>query len=313
MTRNFPEKLLRAVPVVPLLRRIIERRQARAALADPAAVPARWLRRPPDLAGRDVCLLVSWTPQPQLAEHAVFLARAWASQGFAVILIVACDDPEVFDPGPELDCCAGIMARANIGYDFGAWAHAIRSLPDLAAARLVAVANDSVFGPFAGFDAFLERARNNPADVVGAIGSLEFRPHLQSFLLFFKPAAVRHPAFSDFWNGVRNGNRSAVIRRYELVLQHHFMRNGVSVAALFPVDLHAARKRNPSLTIWRELIDAGFPFLKIQLLRDNPARADIRDWESVIASQQYDVGIIRRYLAKNGKRPIKKFGLTLRI
>jgi hypothetical protein len=57
---------------------------------------------------------------------------------------------------------------------------------------------------------------------------------------------------------------------------------------------HAAAARaplNPTAELWRELLQAGFPFIKRELLRDNPARVlDIADWYD-IASATSSTGI----------------------
>lgn len=284
-------------------RHAIDWLQAQRPVADPLAAPHRWLLEPPDVAGRDVCLLVTWNRDPCLSEHATVLARAWAAQGVAVILIVASDDIDGFDTGQDLSFCTGILLRANIGYDFAAWSAAIRLIPDVTQARLLVLANDSVFGPLDGFTAFLDRARADAADVVGTIGSRENRPHVQSFLLFFKPAALRHPVFRRFWNRVRSGDRAWAIRRYEERLQQRFTAAGLSVGALYPPAANLPDRINPGLTIWRELVEDGFPFVKIQLLRDNPAGTDIADWPAFLAVRGYDPAIVQRYLAANPPRP----------
>jgi hypothetical protein len=51
--------------------------------------------------------------------------------------------------------------------------------------------------------------------------------------------------------------------------------------------------RNPTLTRWRALIDAGFPFVKVALLRENPFDADLIGWESVLERHGYDPAIVR--------------------
>jgi hypothetical protein len=50
-------------------------------------------------------------------------------------------------------------------------------------------------------------------------------------------------------------------------------------------DTAAARKpMNPTAELWRQLLLTGFPFLKIELLRDNPANVeDISDWRAAVS------------------------------
>ncbi len=276
--------------------------KARQRSTNPLRTWRRWLQRPGDLRGRSVCVLMTWGPAPTLAEHTLILARGWAAAGFAVVLVVARDDPATFDTTQDLSFCEAVLLRANRGYDFGAWATAIRDLPELADAELLVIANDSVLGPLDGFAAMIDQARAHPAALVGAVRSVEQRPHLQSFLLFFKPAALRHPAFARFWRSVRDGDRDWAIRRYELRLERHFARAGVTTGALFPLTMNTVSAANPTLGDWRVLLADGFPFVKLQLLRDAPDGVDIRGWETALAEHGYDPAIARRYLAANPPR-----------
>jgi hypothetical protein len=68
---------------------------------------------------------------------------------------------------------------------------------------------------------------------------------------------------------------------------------GLAVEALFP----AAGDGNPTLTRWRELIGAGFPFIKVQLLRENPAHADIDGWQEIVRAGGLDPALIEEHLA----------------
>ena len=69
---------------------------------------------------------------------------------------------------------------------------------------------------------------------------------------------------------------------------------GLEVDALFRQD--ATDRSNPTLTKWRALIDAGFPFIKVVLLRENPFDADLNGWESVLERHGYDPEIVHACL-----------------
>lgn len=278
-------------------RRIRDAVKIRLPSTNPLITESRWLiPLKCSLAEREVCLLVTLARSGRITDHALFLAKAWADQGFAVVLIVAADEIARIDQQDAVAFCQGVLVRKNVGYDFGAWAACIRQLPGLGDAALVATTNDSAFGPMATFNAMLARVRCAHADIVGTIGSAEHRQHLQSFLLFFKPAALRSKAFSRFWNGVRNGDREFVIDHYEEPLEEHFRDFGLKTTALYPA--HAFDCGNPSLHSWRSLIAMGFPFVKIQLLRDNPFSSDISGWRALLASQGYDPRIAERHLVR---------------
>jgi lipopolysaccharide biosynthesis protein len=122
----------------------------------------------------------------------------------------------------------------------------------------VVTANDSLYGPFAGFAGLVARLRASAADVVGLTESLEIRRHFQSYLLAFKPRALRSAAFRAFWRGVRVGGRQEVIDRYELALVDRMEAAGLTAEALFPA---GQGRNNPTLTDWRALIVDGFPYI----------------------------------------------------
>ena len=56
---------------------------------------------------------------------------------------------------------------------------------------------------------------------------------------------------------------------------------------------------NPTLNHWRLTLERGkSPFLKVQLLRDNPLNSDITGWDKVVASRGYDPSLIRAHLER---------------
>jgi lipopolysaccharide biosynthesis protein len=277
---------------LPLSARVLRKLRK---IAREAYVPARWIKWPGDLAGRDVCLFVTYNPRGRIAEHALVHARAWAAQGFAVILVVSLDRMAAFDPTQDLSFCAGVLARGNVGYDFGAWAATIRKLRYLRGANLLAIANDSIYGPFEGFAAMLARMRASSADVVGVTESHEIRWHLQSFILFFKGTALASPVFKDFWKKVRGGDRQKVIDTCELALAERMVDAGLAVEGLFRPP--PGFILNPSLQRWRPLIEEGFPYLKGQLLRDESFAEELADWREVVRAKGFDPALIEAHLA----------------
>ncbi|WP_342659362.1 rhamnan synthesis F family protein (plasmid) [Sphingomonas sp. NY01] len=212
-------------------------------------------------------------------------------------MIVAINNIAKFDRDQDLSFCSGVLVRENKGYDFAAWATAIRLIPDINRVGVLVMANDSVFGPLSGFTNFLGRMIESPADLVGAIGSRQNRPHTQSFLLMFKPKALLSSAFGQFWHGIRNGDREWAIVNYELKLKKHFMDHGLSVEEIFTTPSYLSNNTNPSLLLWKELVEQGFPFVKVQLLRDNPLQEDLTGWQEFLDRHEYDPKIVERYIS----------------
>jgi hypothetical protein len=70
-------------------------------------------------------------------------------------------------------------------------------------------------------------------------------------------------------------------------------RAGLRALALYPA---IERESNPTLMFWRELIMSGFPFLKVQLLRDNPLQVDLTGWDSLVRERGFDPDLVRDHL-----------------
>lgn len=233
--------------------------------------------------------------------------------------------------------CRVILVRRNVGYDFAAMRDGLAAIAAPAAAiEMVLIANDSVYGPFAPIGPLLDRIDFSAADIWGGTESWQRRYHLQSFFVAVGPAVLASPAWSAFWAQVRPvRSKHWVVTRYEVGLTQSLLRAGMRARALFPyqdlaqrvdkdllgpdssvVDpflnvrrIHAGRIRfansarwplNPTAELWRQLLEAGFPFIKRELLRDNPAGiADIVDWREVLHRQfGTDVAIIEEDLQR---------------
>ncbi len=198
--------------------------------------------------------------------------------------------------------CAGVLVRRNVGYDFGALREGLAhwQLPQ-PGTRMVLLVNDSVLGPLTSWRAVLDRLDFAVADVWGATDSRQRSPHLQSWFLAIGRRALDHPAWSAFWTGVRPvQSKEWVIGHYEVAFARAMRRHGLRIRALWPYDdlirrldatpprfstvqhvRQTARIRrflglgyalNPTADLWRQLRDAGCPFVKRELVERNPAR-----------------------------------------
>jgi hypothetical protein len=61
--------------------------------------------------------------------------------------------------------------------------------------------------------------------------------------------------------------KELVIDGYETSLTRQLGRAGLSTVALFPPQYDEPRSGDGTTARWRELVDAGFPFVKASLLR----------------------------------------------
>ncbi|WP_454915851.1 hypothetical protein [Xanthobacter sediminis] len=240
-----------------------------------------------------VCLLVSYSPDGRFWPHLLSYARSLRAAGCRVVLIATTDraDLNVLDPGPEV--ADALVVRANHGYDFAAWASVLRLWPRLWDSAGLWFANDSVYHAPALFPAFTARIAASRAEVVAATASDLFAPHFQSYFFALKGGALARAETRAFFAGVRAlADKNAVIRAYEVPLEAALKAGGADVEVLAT----QAGAGNATLTHWRALVQAGLPFVKVQLLRENPYKIDLAGWRGALAAHGFDVAEVDFHL-----------------
>lgn len=267
--------------------------------------------------GPRVVLFCHWDGRGRVQEHTRRYAEALRAEGLSLVLTSNAERLNPEDAAWAASVFAVVILRRNIGYDFGAWRDALTvcELPGPETTQII-LANDSVYGPFRPIGQVLRRIEDSPAWVCGLTDSWQYRYHLQSYFLAFRPEAFRSPAWSAFWARVLpSRSKDHVVVSYEVGLTQAMLQAGISCEALWPyldlVDqvgrqsdaqdtfelddpraaaerqiLSAARNRlamNPTANLWSILLDNGFPFLKRELLRTNPSKVpDVARWRSAV-------------------------------
>lgn len=272
-----------------------------------------------------VCVFVHWDRAGEVRDHVLQQVGALAAADVSVVFITNSGFLRPNATERLQAVCAGIIVRANVGYDFGAWREGFErlSLPR-GDTEMVLMANDSVYGPLWPIDGLLREMDFTKADVWGCTESWQSRYHLQSYLMGFSPAVVASPAWRNFWSGVRpTWSKNWLVRLYEVGLTQTLLKAGFRCRAVWPYQTlvagidpawltnaketeenahdpvvqvrrkHAHRIRaavvqrtplNPTSDLWRQLLATGYPFLKRELLRDNPTFVlDIGEWRNVVA------------------------------
>ncbi|SNY53986.1 Glycosyltransferase, GT2 family [Pseudooceanicola antarcticus] len=249
----------------------------------------------PELAGRKVCLFVSYAPDGRLLPYTRHYLEQLRKAGFLCLLIMNTDAP--LEPPPEAQALAEVVImRRNQGLDFGAWRDALARFPELWQAEMLLFTNDSILGPFDGFTQMLQRIEESPAPVFYLTDSEDAEPHFQSFFWGLRGAALQDPAIRGFLASIEDlEDKSACIFLYEVFLRHVCEKlAGLEAHCLFPmsslsgVDSLIRPSFNPTHHLWRELLDAGFPFLKADFCRKNATGEDAEMWLRAIADHGGD-------------------------
>jgi lipopolysaccharide biosynthesis protein len=271
----------------------------------------------------------------RIHDYVVHYLGALRQAGFEIVFVS--NSPRIGEEewAKVRPLCALMLRRRNRGHDFGAYKDALAAVGDVGGLDELILANDSVYGPLCDLTAVLGRCDHAVAAVWGMTDCWDRRYHLQSYFLLFKHEALQHPAFAEFWRGVRLvPSRNWVIRKYEIGLTQAMLKNGLRCAALYPYRQVAAalseavlrqglleRKDlsdyhrnyaatlfravehgtplNPTHYFWDYLIGvAGCPFIKRDLLLRNPMLVPyVSQWETLIRqSSDYDPDLILRHL-----------------
>lgn len=250
--------------------------------------------------GEAAALLVTHAPAGRLKPHVLPYMEQLSRNGMSVLLVAIADRPlELLDA--EIAAADGIIVRDNAGYDFGAWAHAFKLCPALYGAGLLVLTNDSVIPTADGdvFAAMMDRVRDCPADIVALTASHEYGWHVQSYFLGLKPKALSSWAFQHFIRDIRRiDDKDEVIRTYEIPFAANMQAGGLTVKALYAGSFSA----NPTFFSWRELIEQGFPFIKLLMLREKFSEVtdqkemlqEVRQqWPFVLRKAGFDVDLVR--------------------
>jgi len=267
----------------------------------PADHPVAWsvqaeIVKPLTLAGdTEIALLVTHSRTGRIKPHVLPYAQALKAAGLGVFLIATVDRP-VDLPVDLIELVDAVMVRRNQGYDFGAWAHALKLHPRLFGARTLYLVNDSVLPASdpARIAAIVDRVRASGADLVGLTESHEWRWHIQSYFLAIKPRLLSSRPFHGFMDDVRLLTRKDhVIRAYEVRLAELAEQTGFDVEILYP----SATAINPTLFGWHGLVEAGMPFVKLLLLRGQFDAVDIDGWREALAAAGFDVALAEAVIA----------------
>jgi rhamnosyltransferase len=259
-------------------------------------------------------------------DHVIFLLENLRPHAEQLIFISVSATPEQLARLNGL--CDVAFKRDNSGYDFMSWKEGIPHITNLDQLDEVLFVNDSIYGPLDDLKALFKRTEEVSADFWGLTRSHEIRSHIQSYFFAFRRSLIDTGTFSTFWKSVEPlDNKREIIRRYEVGMTAFVEDRGAITAEIFdqqglPASLrlraafiNGRRKgkswlttlrrylkgkvTGPTHAYWRSAIEAGVPFLKVELLRDNPRGLPLRRiFQYLGARTHYDLTLIERHLQR---------------
>lgn len=205
--------------------------------------------------------------------------------------------------------CSRIFLKENSGFDFGMWKHALAQL-DLSEWQELVLTNSSILGPLFPLSRSFRQMEEVDCDFWGMTDNVEIAWHLQSYFLVFRQKALGSESFRLFWDSVLPyKDKTQVIRSYEVGLSTFLVENGLRAKALVPIErvFPWARKsslRNPTCYRPVRLIREGMPFVKLELLRDNPTKIRLAPVYRCMREAGFDIGLVQFDRAPKQKRNI---------
>ena len=198
-----------------------------------------------------------------------------------------------------------VVLMENAGMDFGMWRQGMGCL-DLEGIDELVLTNSSVLGPLTPLAALFDQMAHRDCDGWGLTDNHEYNWHLQSYFLVFRKPALRSPAFASFWTSVLPyKDKGQVIRSYELGLTTFLCENGLRLQAmfstedLFPGAVPLARKEliratgNTTSACPLALLERGMPYVKVELLRENPCAVDLEPIYTGMHALGYDLALVQ--------------------
>lgn len=253
-----------------------------------------------NLSTSESVILVTHVPSGRIKPHVLPYMKLLKEAGLSLLLVPVVDRPLELSE-EELATADGIVVRDNGGYDFAAWTDALKIYPELFGSRLLIVTNDSVV-PTADnkvFNTMLDLVRQSPADVIGLTESHEYGWHIQTYFLGLKPKALSSWVFHHFVRDIKRiDDKDEVIHACEIPFANKMQAGGLSIDVIYKSNYPA----NPTFFDWRGLIESGFPFIKLLMLRDSFKKStdqlevlnDLhKSWPIFLDKAGFDVSLVR--------------------
>ena len=257
---------------------------------------------------QDVCLFAHFDPGNKVDDYVLRYVRELKKLGFSIVFISAARLDRSDVERLLIDCC-DVILRENAGLDFASWAVGFVEHGSKIGGRLL-LANDSVYGPIGDLSAALARLTQQPADFYGMVENIEVAPHLQSWFVLLEPWVVASPAFTSILaQPFSTMTRRRIILDGEIALSRRLIQAGFRYGVLHRNDQFGLPPRhdaNHMLLFWRELlIDEHIPFLKIELIRDDPLGGNetAAILQAVERADPTLHALIRSHLARLPRRP----------
>jgi lipopolysaccharide biosynthesis protein len=276
-------------------------------------------------------LFAHFNPFNEISEHVILALHKYREFGGTI----AFSSTSMLD-GSARDKLAGIVdhifVRPNVGLDFSSWKYALDQLGDITQYDEIIIVNDSIVGPLFSLNRALVNYNPQLDRVFGMTISNELNRHIQSYFIIFNMKILPKNIFDSFWDKVVPlESKQEIINKYEIGLSVFLIEQGIALKSAYDmnnkinnmnfiqilghlqfhnnwlnlsrfkriIDGHIRRLGNPTHFQWKEILNHGVPYIKIELLLSNPQKLPQRPILKILESLSPEMyGAITEYYNK---------------
>lgn len=240
---------------------------------------------------KKICVFAHFDTSNIIQDYVLFYLKALRKEGVDIVFVTTSENMESSELLKINNIVSKSIIRKNIGYDFGSWRTGFQRIEGLDSIELLILANDSVVGPVADIKNMFENMSRSKMDVWGVTDNYEIDYHVQSYFICFTRKVLKNGFVKRFFSRVKIlDTKQDIINEYEVGLSQQAITEGYSVGAYCSYeeieqhvighgeqkDLYLKRKVNSTLWFPYVLLSKfDCPFIKIELLRDNPNKIEL--------------------------------------
>lgn len=208
-------------------------------------------------------IISAFCPISRLSELQKFQIKTYKNVGYKIILVVNTEIFHTYTKIADENIAEIVIQRENVGYDFGGWKLATAVIGNLNNAKTITFTNDSILPYSEDYLKILQKkCEVNTSDVIFLTENNEHEFHRQSYFYVLGAGANKNKGLRVLEDLKLYRSKDKVIRNCELKLSKMFELAGLTTSCLYQIGLS---KENPTINSWSKLIDAEFPFIKLQL------------------------------------------------
>jgi rhamnosyltransferase len=188
--------------------------------------------------------------------------------------------------------------REDVEFDFGLWRHALEQA-DVREWDELVLTSSSVFGPVYPLSESFAKMESVKCDAWSMTDNVENGWHLQGYFLVARTSFLHAESFPRFWSGVELArDKGTASQNHEIGLSRFLAREGFEAEAFVRIDTLPARPfrhwlrrpdlYDPTLVQPMDLLERRMPYVKVELVRDNPMQQPLGPILRAVSRAGYD-------------------------